>query len=217
MGRNGNYSNESFESKPMKIIDALYSIKQLNHKIIQTKDVATYLGISTTYASKLLARLADAGHLIHLSRSLWAIADHIDPLMLPEYLTAPFPCYISLQTALYYHDMISQIPDVIYAVSLARTRRYQTPLATLSIHHVQPYFFFDFAVENAIKMAIPEKALIDILYLSPAKSQLFKSLPEISLPKKFKIKKAQEIIEKIESVQRRNSVKKKFEALLASI
>lgn len=55
-----------------------------------------------------------------------------------EYLTGPFPSYVSPQTALFYHEMISQIPHIIYAVSLARTRQYKTPLGNVSIHHLQP-------------------------------------------------------------------------------
>ena len=51
---------------------------------------------------------------------------------------------MSLQSALYLHGMISQVPTVTYAVSLARTRRFVTTLGTVSVHHVQPPFFFGF-------------------------------------------------------------------------
>lgn len=38
-------------------------------------------------------------------------------------------------------------------------------------------------------MATPEKALIDFLYLSPARSNLFRVLPELELPRDFSAKK----------------------------
>ena len=37
--------------------------------------------------------------------------------------------------------MISRVPAVTYAVSLARARRYHTPLGAVSVHHVTPGFF----------------------------------------------------------------------------
>lgn len=106
------------------------------------------------------------------------MSEQIDPLMLLEYLTVPFPCYISLQRALYYHGIITQILEVVYAVSIARTKKYYTSIASVSIHHIQPDFFFDYEVVGklAIKIATPEKALADICYLSAAKTRLFCSL-----------------------------------------
>ena len=89
------------------------------------------------------------------------------------------PAYGSLQTALYLHGIISQIPEVIYLVSLSGTRRQTTPLAPFSIHHIQPSFFFGYTVKHKeqVRIALPEKALEDFLYFSPAKSYLFRDLP----------------------------------------
>ena len=47
------------------------------------------------------------------SAGLWATDLSLDPLRLPEYLTAPLPSYVSFQSALFFHGMISQIPNVI--------------------------------------------------------------------------------------------------------
>lgn len=87
----------------------------------------------------------------------------MEPLALPEYLTNPFPSYVSLQSALYYHGMISQIPTIVFAVSISRTKKYETPLGVVSVHHVNPSFFFGFKSMGSriAKMATPEKALID--------------------------------------------------------
>jgi hypothetical protein len=50
------------------------------------------------------------------------------------------------------------------AVSLARTRRFVTAGA-VSVHHVQPSFFFGFEdVGHGGRLATPEKALVDFLY-----------------------------------------------------
>lgn len=200
----------------MKLISALKVIQSVKIPVIETRDVAYQLGVSNEYASKILTRLALEKHIVHLSRSLWSIHPQINPFLLPEYLVAPFPCYISLQTALYHHGMIDQISRVITVVSLARTRKIITPLATVSVHHIAPEFFFGYELDlkTGVKMATPEKALLDIFYLSPAKSLWFKSLPEVEIPKSFNTKLAFEMIKKIPSQSRRTIVQKALHAIL---
>jgi len=183
--------------------------------VFQTSDAAAYLGVENTHASKLLARLSASGHLAKLGRGQWGFKDRIDAYALPEYLTAPYPSYVSLQSALHHHGMISQIPSVLYAVSPARTRTYVTALGTVSVHHIDPSFFFGFQPEErgAAKIATPEKALIDFLYLSPARSRLFRALPELELPRGFKVNEVRKIIRRIRSIRRRNYVIRLFEEI----
>jgi predicted transcriptional regulator of viral defense system len=95
-------------------------------------------------------------------------------LALSEYLAAPFPGYISMQSALYYHGMISQVPAITYSVSPARTHIFKTSLGTFSIHHINPSFFFGYEPVGkfGIKMATPEKALLDFLYYGTGKVKI---------------------------------------------
>ncbi len=67
------------------------------------------------------------------------------------------------------------------------------------------------------KMATPEKALIDFLYLSPARSNLFRALPELDLPKSFSAKKVRKIIGRIRSARRKKLVKRLFEELMSGL
>jgi predicted transcriptional regulator of viral defense system len=186
--------------------------------VFQTSDAAAYLRIGSPHASKLLARLAVSGHLARLGRGRWGFKDRIDPYALPEYLTAPYPSYVSLQSALYHHGMISQIPSIIYAISIARTKTYRTFMGTVSVHHIDPSFFFghQFAAQGPGKIATPEKALIDFLYLSPTRTRLFQALPELEFSKGFKINEARKIIGKIRPVRRRNHVSRLFEEIWRS-
>ncbi|MFO7695137.1 MAG: hypothetical protein R6V57_18790, partial [Vicinamibacterales bacterium] len=50
-----------------------------------------------------------------------------------------------------------------------------------SVHHVAPSFFFGYEDigQTGVLMASPEKALVDFLYLAPARSMLFRALPEL--------------------------------------
>jgi predicted transcriptional regulator of viral defense system len=199
----------------MKLIEALKLIRQLKISVFRTNDIATYLKITTPHASKILKRLSNSKHLIYLKKGLWAISDKIDPLVLPNYLLKPLPSYISFQTALYYRNVIDQIPDIIYVATLHKTIKIKTPIATISAHQIKSDFFFGYTYDEStgIKMATAEKALIDVFYLHPTKSGFFKSLPELDMDE-IDLDKARKIIKKITSKRRRTIVLNQFKALL---
>ena len=200
----------------MTLLHALSRILAMHVPVFSTSDAAVQLGVPNGNASVMLARLAASRQVIRLRRGVWALEDSVDPLALPECLTAPFPAYVSLQSALYLHGMISQIPAVTYAISLARTRRYSTPLGTVSIHHVQPSFFFGFEAAGRAggRLATPEKAMVDFLYLAPARSKLFRALPELEWPRGFRVRIARSIVKRVKPLRRQRFVARKLEELL---
>ena len=203
----------------MTQVEALAQIERLGLPLFETKDLAALLKVENSNANKIASRLAQTGLVIPIRRGRWALRSRLNKLAIPEHLTAPYPTYVSLQTALYHHGMISQIPAVTYAVSLARTRRYETPLGTISIHHVEPEFFFGYELDESgmVKMATPEKALIDVCYLSPTRSRLFKRLPEIEIPRRFSWNKTLAMASKIKSRARRTFVEHALATLRDSI
>ncbi len=200
----------------MRLVDVLTALAGMETPVFTTAEAAARLGLANAHASVSLARLRAAGLLVRLRRGVWALPGRVDALALPEYLTAPFPAYVSLQSALYLHGMVSQVPAVTYAVTLARTRRYATPLGTVSLHHVRPSFFFGYedVGRGAGRLATREKALVDFLYLGPARSGLFRALPEIEWPKTFEPGVARAIVDRIEPASRRRAVARKLEELL---
>lgn len=203
----------------MRLIEALERLQNLNTTFFQTTDAAACLAISSEHASQLLGRLTRTGQLVRLKKGLWAFPNRVEAIQLPQSLTAPLPTYISLQSALYFHGMIDQIPQVLYAVSLARTQRITTPLGTISIHHVNLDFFcgYERHEKSGVFLATPEKALVDIFYLGPAKSGLFQALPELELPSKFSTKKAYGYAKKISFLKRRKYVMHRLDLLFKHI
>jgi len=138
------------------------------------------------------------------------------PLVLPEFLTAPAASYVSLQTALHLHGMVEQIPSVVYAVTLARTQRVKTSIATISLHRIAPAFFGGFEVvpRSGAKIATPKKALLDVFYLSAGRSRLFSSLPELELPPGFHSDEARAWIGRIPSSRVRTIVSRRLDRAL---
>jgi predicted transcriptional regulator of viral defense system len=200
----------------MNASEALGRLKSLRVPAATTADVAAVLGLSGTATSHMLKRLGRAGLVTPLRKGVWALAERPDRLVLAEYVTAPYAAYLSLQTALYQHGMIEQIPSMIYLVSLARSARVETALGTYSIHHVQPSLFDGFEVlDSGIKLALPEKALIDFLYLSPTRARLFAALPELELPRGFRRSVAREWVRRIPSGRLRTIVARRLDEVLA--
>jgi predicted transcriptional regulator of viral defense system len=188
----------------MTQVEALTKLERLNQPLFETRDLAALLKVERSNATQIATRLANAGLLVKVARGKWALRN-VNRFAVAEHLTSPFPAYISLQSALYLHGMISQIPSVTYAVSLARPRRYETPLGVFSVHHVEPHFFFGYETDEtgSAKIAVPEKALLDLLYFRPTRTRLFVDLPEIEFSKTFNWNKARGITRKIRNRSRR--------------
>jgi predicted transcriptional regulator of viral defense system len=167
--------------------EALSRLRRMRVLAVTTSDAAALLRLAPDAASHTLRRLATAGLISPVRKGLWAIADPLDPLTITDYVTAPYPSYVSLQSALYLHGMIMQIPAVIYVVSLARSGRIKTPAAVYSVHHVAPEFFDGYdLLASGMKIATPEKALVDLFYLSGTRTRLFAALPELEFPRSFR-------------------------------
>ncbi|CAN5219191.1 hypothetical protein BH20VER2_BH20VER2_05820 [soil metagenome] len=194
--------------------EALQRLRALATPLLTTADIAAALGVTAGTANKTASRLASDGLIVHLARGRWAIDEKISPFALAEHLASPYPAYISLQSALFDYGILSQIPHVIYAVTLAKPRRWSTPLGVVSLHQVSPDFFFGYEPgKDGVHMATPEKALVDVLYLGPSRSRLFAHLPEIELPRKLSRKAIREIIARVRDPRRRRLVQSRWEHL----
>lgn len=198
----------------MNATRALAALKSLGVPAVTTADAAAVLGASVTAASQTLRRLAANGLITPVRRGLWAVGESRDPLLYAGYVTAPYPGYVSLQTALHLHGLIEQIPAMTYVVSLGRDRLLRTRLGAYSVHHVQPAMFGGFELRDGVPLATPEKSLVDFLYLSRTRTRLFARLPEIELPRQFRRGVAREWARRISSDRLRASVRRQLELLL---
>lgn len=200
----------------MNAAAALARLRALGKPVLTTDDAVLALGAERSAVTHTLKRLASAGLLKRIRHGLWATDPNLDPLLLPEYLTAPFPSYVSFQSALFFHGMVSQIPSVIFVASLAQTRRVRTTLGTFSIHRLAPSFFggYEIVKTSGVRLATPEKALLDTLYLAPTRSRLFAHLPEVELPEHFDRDRIRYWVRRIPAGLRRKAVEQRLDAVL---
>jgi predicted transcriptional regulator of viral defense system len=203
----------------MNQIEALQRLRTLAAPVVETRDVVALLQVSTSNATAILRRLARKGMIVHLSRGRWLVNEKIDRLALPELILAPYPAYISLQSALFHHGLIEQIPSVIYAVTPARPRRLRTPKGTISFHRIPPELFkgFELSSGSDAKIATPEKALFDLLYLAPGRSRVFSKQPELTIPRRFQWQRLKEYTTLVKSSGRRAYIAERIRVLRSAL
>jgi predicted transcriptional regulator of viral defense system len=203
----------------MNQIEALQRLRTLATPVVESRDVAALLQVSTSNATTILRRLARKGMIVHLSRGRWLVNEKIDRLALPELIAAPYPAYVSLQSALFHHGLIEQIPSILYAVTPGRPRRLRTPIGTISFHRMPPELFrgFELSSSSDAKIAIPEKALFDLIYLAPGKSRVFSKLPELTIPRRFQWQRLKEYTTLVKSSGRRTYIAERIKALRSTL
>ena len=202
----------------MNQIEALQRLRTLATPVVESRDAPALLQVSASNATTILRRLAQKGMITHLSRGRWLLNEKIDRLALPELISAPYPAYVSLQSALFHHGLIEQIPSVTYAVTPARPRRLRTPMGTISFHRMPPELFkgFELSPRSDAKLATPEKALFDMLYLAPGRSRVFSNLPELTIPRHFQWERLKEYTKLVKSSGRRAYIAERIRTLRAA-
>jgi len=122
-----------------------------------------------------LSRWVKTGRLIQLRKGLYTLAQ-------PYRKVAPHPfvlanamkkaSYVSLQSALGYYGMIPEHVTIVTSVTTQRPEKVDTPLGQFLFRHIKKGWFHgyrqvDLGSDQKAFIAIPEKALMDLLYLTP--------------------------------------------------
>lgn len=201
----------------MTQIEALRRLRELKTAGLETRDAAALFGTTIASTHMILRRLAAAGFMLHIARGKWGLPERVSRFALPAMLAAPYLAYVSLQSALFHHGLIEQVPAVVYAVTLGRTRRCKTPVATVSLHHLPPALFHDYESheKDGGLIATPEKALFDLLYLAPGRSRLFAKWPELEIPRGFRWTHLKGDVTRVKSASRRTFLSQAIEELRA--
>lgn len=201
----------------MNLLMAYQKLKVLEPAFL-TKEASSVLGITANHTAVILSRLAKQNTIVRLARGRWAYSQTIDPLLLPNLLVQPMMAYVSLYSALYYHGMIDQVSNTIFAMTNGKTKVFKTSLGKISIHSINSFLFTGYKSygKNSLLMATPEKALFDTLYLMPAKSNLFKRLTEIDLPESFQLSLFKPWLRRVKNKSRRLLIEKRINELTAT-
>jgi predicted transcriptional regulator of viral defense system len=185
--------------------------------LLTTHHATRVLGVNEANASTSLRRLAETEHVVMLERGKWILPHRISPQAVVMTVALPYDGYLSLWSALHHYDMIDQVPARHYGMTTGRTRLIETPAGGVSLHHVTPAYMgagptAGFARDAAgYWIATPEQALVDTLYLRKTKGKRFASLPELTLPRRFRISAVEQALARIASSSHRTFVRRELE------
>ncbi len=122
-----------------------------------------------------LDRWAKSGRIAQLRRGVYMLNEpysgkHPHPFAVANMMKKA--SYISLQSALAHYGMIPEYVPVATSVTTGRPEELDTPAGRFIYRHVHPRMFFGFSSEEIAPQqyaltASPQKALVDLLYLTP--------------------------------------------------
>lgn len=140
-----------------------------------------------------LTRLVQAGMLVRLRKNMYKPAftpTHSEKAANELY----FPSYLSFESALSKYGILSQIPYTLTFATTRPTKNIVLENTPVEYRHLKRDLFFGYVLENGIYIALPEKALLDELYLvSRGKATL--ALEELDL-REINVARLEEYVEK---------------------
>jgi predicted transcriptional regulator of viral defense system len=145
-------------------IQLLQFLSQLGKPYFSVADLEKVLGLKRASLYVTLHRLVRYGVLERLHRGVYQLA--LRPGDVPRTANLLYmPSYLSFESALARHGILSQIP---YTVTFATTRRSKRMILGTTVaqfHQLRSELFFGYTLEQGLYLAEPEKALLDELYL----------------------------------------------------
>jgi len=130
---------------------------------------------SAAAVRRQLDRWVKTGRLLRLRRGVYAVAlpyraEAPHPFLVANHLRRP--SYVSLQSALSHYGMIPEFVPVTTSITTGRPEELDTPLGRFLFRHVKKSAFFGYTQTEISRgqpvfLASPEKALLDLLYLTP--------------------------------------------------
>jgi predicted transcriptional regulator of viral defense system len=129
--------------------------------------------VESGFHRRRLNEWQDKGYIRKVIRGYYIFADlPIDEMILFETANRIYkPSYISLESALAHYHLIPESVFGVTSVSTRRTYRFAGGPAAFLYRTVKPELFFGYEIVSAggkaVKIARPEKAVLDFLYLNP--------------------------------------------------
>ena len=146
-------------------------LQELGNKDYFTLDEAAYdLGIKPSSARVFCSRYAQKGVLIRLKKNLYTTAWRWENMKQPDFFKIAnmlqVPSYISLMTALAYHEVTTQVQqDYFESISQKRTVTYSVRDHVFQYTKIAGRYYGGFVRKGGIFIAQAEKAFLDAAYL----------------------------------------------------
>jgi predicted transcriptional regulator of viral defense system len=145
-------------------------LNSINQLYFGYEDIARALKISPASARVSASRYVRLGLLMRLKRNIYVPKERWQTTSREERFTlanlGQTPSYISLMTALDYHEITTQVQrDIIESVAVKRTKEISLNGNVFRYTKVSRASYFGFIRQQQFFIATPEKALLDAIYL----------------------------------------------------
>ena len=122
-----------------------------------------------------LSRWVRSGRLVQLRRGVYALAPphrQVDPHPFLVAQSLRKNAYVSLQSALAHYGLIPEHVPTVTCVTTGRSEEITCDLGSYVFRHVATGYFFGYKQTEVVRgqhafVAFPEKALLDLVYLTP--------------------------------------------------
>lgn len=153
--------------------------------IVESSSIITLAGDARA-ARVQISRWVASGRLIQLKRGYYLLSKAYrkrepDPHYIANILVSP--SYLSLAYALGHYGLIPEAVPAFTSVTLRRPTSISTPVGRFEYRHVTRRLFWGYETRDPlgrapVQMALPEKALLDFIHLTPGRAdeRFFESL-----------------------------------------
>ena len=150
----------------MKIIE----LKKIKKPYFGYEDISRALGVGAASAKVTASRYVKQGILLRIKKNMYVLRDTWDAAGREDKFVlasmAQVPSYISLMTALDYHEITTQVQrNFLESVALKRSREINVNGSVLRYVKLAADLYGGFRREKGFFVATPEKALLDAFYL----------------------------------------------------
>jgi predicted transcriptional regulator of viral defense system len=149
-------------------------------KILSPQTLQQASGLSWEAALKAIQRLSRSNYLIKLYKKTYANKFSL-PSLEEVAMFYGKPCYISFESVLSDHGILSQSPLVLTCATTQKLKNLKTPLGEIVFHHLHPRLFSGFENNKGVLRATAEKALLDYLYINLKNKGAVPSMDEFDL------------------------------------
>lgn len=145
-------------------------LKKIKKLYFSSIDVSKALNISKASAKVAIARYAKTGYTVRLKKNFYILREKWDVLTTEDRFKianiVQVPSYISLTTALSYYGYTTQVQQAYYeSIGVYRTKEVKIDNIVFKYVKLKKSLYTGFVRDKDIFIALPEKALLDGLYL----------------------------------------------------
>jgi predicted transcriptional regulator of viral defense system len=160
----------------MKFVDLLEKVSDLQVFTVGFLSA----GRKTPQIRLQINRWVNDGKIIKLHKGLYTLAEPYRKFILEPFCIANSlkrASYVSVYSALSWYGMIPEFVPLVTSITAGRPQTIETPLGRFEFRHVSNKYFWGYRqVELKFRqtafIALPEKALLDLIYLTPGGSEM---------------------------------------------